>query len=380
MKILLATNFFKGSLSAIKAADIIKNAILSVCPNYEIVSVPIADGGDGSLEVIKNYTKAQEIISEVCGPLEQKVKAKWLYIESENTAIIETAQANGLSLLKPEELNPLKTTTYGVGELIKIALDKGAKEIILTIGGSATNDAGAGILQALGVKLLDNENREIGFGGGSLNLIEKIDLSEMDKRIKNTKITVACDVDNSLCGKNGASYVYGPQKGASAQTVEILDSNLERFAQITEKTLKKDYKDFPGTGAAGGISYAIKTFFNGELVPGFELIVKLSCLESNMEDANIVITTEGKLDFQSLYGKAPYKVAQLAKKHKIPVIVIAGSIERNLDLEKSGITCAFSIVDGPLLLDEAIQNASYLLENITKQIFKLINLPVLFKE
>lgn len=372
MKILVATNYFKGSLSAVQAAETIKNTILEVNPHYKVVAMPVADGGDGTLEAIKTSANATEMTTEVCDPLCRSVKAKWLYIENTKTAIIEASQANGLSLLRLEEYNPLKTTTYGVGELIKAALDKGAKEIILAIGGSATNDAGAGILQALGGILLDNNNKELSQGGGALGNVSSIDLSALDKHVADTKISVACDVDNPLCGKNGASYVYAPQKGATPEMIEILDKNLSHFAQISSQITGKDYKNLPGTGAAGGIGFAIKTFLDGKLVPGFELIEKICGLEAKMQDANLVITTEGRFDSQTLSGKAPHKVAQMAKKYKIPVIMIAGAIERNLNYEDTGITAAFSLADGPIALEDAIKNAPYLLKKMTKNLFSIL--------
>jgi len=374
MKILIATNFFKGSLSAIEAAEIIEKGILKTDNSIKVVKIPIADGGDGTLEAICNCTECKEILSKVNGPLIEKVDAKWLILEQadEKTAVIEGAQANGLSLIAPEQYNPLLTTTYGIGELIKQALDNECKKIYVTIGGSSTNDGGVGLLQALGASFLDKYKNEIAFGGGNIKNLKSIEFSKMDERLKDTKIIVACDVNNPLCGVNGASAVYGPQKGASEDDVKILDTNLTLLADITAQKFGKDYRNYPGTGAAGGIGFALKAFLNAELIPGFQLVAELSNMEEKMKAANLVITTEGKLDSQSLSGKAPYQVAQMAKKYNIPTIVIAGAVERNIDVQKAGITAAFCIADGPVTLKDSINNASELLLNITKQIMKLI--------
>jgi len=313
MKILLATNYLKGSLSAIEAANIIEKTVLIVDKEIKIEKIPIADGGDGTLDAIKLYTDYEEKISQVSDPLGRKIQAKWLIIKDngEKTAIIEAAQACSLSLLKLEEYNPLKTTTFGVGELINQAVENNCKKIIITIGGSSTNDGGAGILQALGIKLLDKENNHISQGGEGLKNLEAIDLSRLNPKLKDIKILVACDVKNPLCGKNGASFVYAPQKGANPEQVKLLDNNLSNFADITAKTIRHDYRNFPGTGAAGGISFALKSFLNAELISGFSFIADISKLEEKIKDSDFVITTEGRLDSQTLAGKAPFQVAQL---------------------------------------------------------------------
>jgi len=368
MKILLATNYLKGSLSAIEAANIIEKAALSLDKEMKIEKIPIADGGDGTLDAIKLYTDFEEKISQVSDPLGRKVSAKWLVINhnGDKTAVIEAAQACGLSLLKPEEYNPLKTTTFGVGELINQAAKNDCKKIIITIGGSSTNDGGAGILQALGIKLFDKNNNSISQGGEELKNLESIDISSLNPKLKDVKILVACDVKNPLCGKNGASYVYAPQKGANPEQVEILDENLSKFADITLKTIDHDYKNFPGTGAAGGISFALKSFLNAELIDGFSFIADISRLEEKIKNSNLVITTEGRLDSQTLAGKAPFQVAQLAKKYNIPTIIIAGSVEQGLNLENSGITKVFSITNGSISMEDSIKNASHHLEITAK--------------
>jgi len=374
MKILLATNYLKGSLSAVEAANIIKKAALSVDSELEIEKIPIADGGDGTLDAIKLYTDFEEKISQVSDPLNREILAKWLIINynGEKTAIIEASQACGLSLLKSEEYNPLKTTTFGVGELINQAAENYCKKIIITVGGSSTNDGGAGILQALGIELLDKNNNPIPQGGEGLKNFESINISELNPKLKDVKIIVACDVKNPLCGKNGASFIYAPQKGANPEQVKILDNNLSKFADLTAKITGKDYKNLEGTGAAGGISFALKSFLNAELISGFSFIADISKLEDKIKDSDFVITTEGRLDSQTLEGKAPFQVAQLAKKYNIPTFLIAGSIEKGLNLKNSGITKAFSMTDENVSQKNSIKNASNFLENIAIQVINHI--------
>ncbi|MEI8389656.1 MAG: glycerate kinase [bacterium] len=374
MKILLATNYLKGSLSAVEAANIIEKAALSVDKEIIIKKIPIADGGDGTLDAIKLYTDFEEKISFVSDPLGRNISAKWLIINhnEEKTAVIEAAQACGLSLLKQQEYNPLKTTTFGVGELINQAAESDCKKIIITIGGSSTNDGGAGILQALGIKLLDKKNNPISQGAEGLINLKSIDISGLNPKLKDIKILVACDVKNPLCGKNGASFIYAPQKGANNQHVKLLDDILSVFADITSKTIGHDYRNFPGAGAAGGISFAMKSFLNAELTDGFKFIATLSDLEEKIKASDVVITTEGRLDSQTLQGKAPFQVAMLAKKNNIPAIIITGSAQNDLNLENSGITAVFQMTGKSISQEESIKNASYFLEKTAIQVIKHI--------
>lgn len=370
MKILVATNFFKGSLSAIEAAECIKRGVQKVNPSVDVEMIPIADGGDGTIQAIKHCSKYTEVISEVKGPLQSIVRAKWLILEQsgQKVAIIEGAQANGLSLLTPAQYDPLTTTSYGIGELMLEAARRGCTKIFVTIGGSSTNDGGLGILQALGASFTDSSGTELATGGGPIEALAAIDLSRLALELKQVKLVVACDVDNPLCGPNGASAIYGPQKGAGPEMVNQLDRNLSHLADLVAQTTGKDLRDYPGVGAAGGIGFALKAVLGAELIPGFNLVAELSAMESKMQSVNLAITTEGRLDSQSLSGKAPYQVAQLAKKYGVPVIVIAGSVERNLDLKNANITSAFSLVDGPMPLDDAMKDAALLLENVAQQI------------
>lgn len=370
MKILVATNFFKGSLSAIEAAKCIKRGIHKTDDSIEVLTIPIADGGDGTIQAIKHCTDYEEIISDVKGPLGKNVKAKWLILtrDNEKVAIIEGAQANGLSILEPAEYNPLTTTTYGIGQLMLNALDRGCSKIYVTIGGSSTNDGGLGILQALGGSFTDSNGKELSSGGGPIENLANINLSNLDSRLQNTKLIVACDVDNPLCGPNGASAIYGPQKGATPELVKQLDKNLAHLADLVAQAKGEDLRNFPGVGAAGGIGFALKAILNADLMPGFDLVADLSDMEKKLNGVKLAITTEGRLDSQSLSGKAPYQVAQLAKKYGVPTIAIAGSIEKNLDLKKADITSAFSIVDGPMPLEKAMKDGASLLENIAEQV------------
>ena len=374
MKILLATNYLKGSLSAAEAANIIEKAALSVDKEIIIKKIPIADGGDGTLDAIKLYTDFEEKISFVSDPLGRNISAKWLIINhnKEKTAVIEAAQACGLSLLKQEEYNPLKTTTFGVGELINQAAESDCKKIIITIGGSSTNDGGAGILQALGIKLLDKKNNPVSQGAEGLINLKSIDISGLNPKLKDVKIFVACDVKNPLCGKNGASFVFAPQKGANNQQIKLLDDILSVFADITSKTIGHDYRNLPGAGAAGGISFAMKSFLNAELTDGFKFIANLSDLEEKIKASDVVITTEGRLDSQTLQGKAPFQVAMLAKKNNIPAIIITGSAQNDLNLENSGITAVFQMTGKSISQEESIKNASYFLEKTAIQVIKHI--------
>lgn len=336
MKIILATNCLKGSLSAVQAAEAIKCGFLSVSDNFDITQVPIADGGDGTLDAIKYYREHRVMKSIVTGPLGDKVEAEWLIVHDK--AIIEAARANGLSLLTPERYNPLKTTTYGVGELIMRAAESGCEEIILAIGGSSTNDAGIGMLEALDYKFPD------------------------------VKIKAACDVDNPLLGPNGASYVYGPQKGASKEDVEFLEAKLKAFADLTEKRLGVDYKYVKGAGAAGGLGFALKAYAGAELVTGFSLVAELAGLEEKIQDADLVITTEGRFDAQSLQGKAPYRVVQMAEKYEVPVIIISGTAEEGMEFSSP----VFTLAGEAGSIKDAIENAYYLMESLSKKIARLI--------
>lgn len=375
MKIIIAPDSFKGSLSALKVCENIEKGIRKVFGTAEIVNIPMADGGEGTVQSLVDATGGKIINLKVKGPLLKEVDAFYGILGDGNTAVIEMASASGITLLTKEERNPMKTTTYGTGEIIKHALDMGCKNFIIGIGGSATNDGGAGMLNALGVKLLDENGNDIGFGGGNLDILQTIDLSKIDSRIKLCNIVAACDVDNPLCGERGASYIFGPQKGADENMIITLDKNLSHYADVVEKYLGISIKDYPGAGAAGGLGGGLLAFLNAKLQPGINIVIEATALEEKLKDANLVITGEGMIDYQTQYGKTPYGVAKLAKKYNIPVIAIAGGIGRDAEeLYLKGFDSIFSIVDKPMGLEEAIKNSELLLQKTAERIMKVLNI------
>ena len=333
-KIIIAPDSFKGSLTALEVAEAIEDGIKEALPSAETVKLPMADGGEGTVECLVNATGGKILKKTVIGPLGEPVEASYGILGDGTTAVIEMAEASGLTLVPQDKRNPMITTTYGTGELIKAALCNGCNKIIIGIGGSATNDGGVGMAQALGVKFLDKDGREIGFGGGELKKIEKIDITGLDKRIKNTEILVASDVKNPLCGPNGASYVYGPQKGATPEMVKELDEGLAHLAEIIKRDLGKDIKDIPGAGAAGGLGAGLIAFLDAKIKPGIELIMEALRFEEKVKDATLVITGEGKIDRQTVYGKVPVGVAKVSKKYNIPVLAIGAVVEEDPDFFK----------------------------------------------
>lgn len=363
-KIVIAVDSFKGSATSEEAANYIEKGLKKVSNvNIEIKKFPIADGGEGTVDsVIKSINGKIEYL-DVSGPLGKKVKAKFGFID-ENTAILEMAEASGINLISEDEKNPFKTSTFGVGEIIKYILDKGIRKIFIGIGGSATNDGGAGMLASLGVKFYDNENNEIGYWPEELKKINKIDLSGIDKRIYETEIIVLSDVSNTLCGEKGASYIYGPQKGATKEDVVILDKILEKYASIIDRELGKKYIDEKGTGAAGGLGYALLSVCKAKFKVGIDEIIKIIKLENEILNANLVITGEGKIDNQSINGKAPIGIAKIAKKYSIPVIAIVGSSSLELnEVYENGIDLILDIINEPMELKYAIENVEKLLES-----------------
>jgi len=375
MKIIIAPDSFKGSLSALEVCENIEIGIKKVFGTAEIVKVPMADGGEGTVQSLVDATGGKIINLKVKGPLLKEVNAFYGILGDGNTAVIEMASASGITLLTKEERNPMKTTTYGTGQIIKHALNMGCRNIIIGIGSSATNDGGAGMVKALGIKLLDEKSGEIDFGGGNLNRLKSIDLSEIDIRIKQCNIVVACDVDNTLCGEKGASYIFGAQKGADENMIIILDKNLSHYAEIVNKYLGVSIKDYPGAGAAGGLGGGLLAFLNAKLQPGINIVIETTDLEEKLKDADLVITGEGMIDYQTQYGKTPYGVAMLAKKHNIPVIALAGGIGKGAEeLYSKVFDSIFSIVDKPMQLEEAIANSELLLQKTAERIMRIIKL------
>ncbi len=359
MKIVLAPDSFKGSLSSSQICQCLAEGLTNVLPKSNIINMPMADGGEGTVQALVNATGGEIVKKEVTGPTGKPVMAFFGILGHNKTAVIEMSAASGLPLVPDGQRNPMHTTTYGTGELIKAALDYGCRELIVGIGGSATNDGGAGMAQALGFKLLDGKGEEIGPGGMGLLKLEKIDSSTKDPRLGHAKITVACDVDNPLCGKNGASKVYGPQKGATPKMVQQLDEALYDFSKVVHRDLGSDILNLPGSGAAGGLGGGLVAFVNASLKRGIDIVIKASGLEKEIKEADLVITGEGKMDSQTFSGKTPHGVMRVASKHKVPVIAVTGWIDDDLcHFTENGFVTVLSICPGPISLDKAI-NSSY---------------------
>jgi glycerate kinase len=374
-KIVIAPDSFKGSISAKEVCEAVERGIRAVIKDIEIIKVPMADGGEGTVETLVDATKGKIINLEVLDPLGKKVESYFGMLGDGKTAVIEMALASGLTMVPLDQRNPLITTTYGTGQLIKAALDQGCREFIIGIGGSATNDGGVGMAQALGVKFLTKSGQEIGFGGGNLSLIDRIEIDSLDPRIKQSVFKVACDVDNPLCGQKGASFVFGPQKGATAEAVSLLDANLAHLAAIIKRDVNIDVKDEPGAGAAGGLGAGLMAFCNAELQRGIKLIIEATQLEDKIKDADLVITGEGQMDFQTAHGKTPYGVAQVAKKYNVPVIALVGRIGTGVeDLYTKGINTVFSITEGPISLEESIKNGPQLLERTAERVIRALQI------
>lgn len=371
MKIVIAPDSFKGSLSALEVAKSIQRGIKNVDESVETVIVPMADGGEGTVQSLIDASGGEIVEQTVHDPLFRKINSFYGIMGDKVTAVIEMAAASGLPLLKPEERNPLKTTTYGTGELIKDALKRGCRKFIIGLGGSATNDGGCGMAQALGAKFLDKNENEVGFGGGELHKIKIIDITGMDPRLKNAVFMAACDVDNPLCGENGASAVFAPQKGASREDVFALDNGLKHFAKIIKYQLFADIINVPGAGAAGGFGAGAMIFLKARLERGIEIVARETRLAEKMEGAHLVITGEGKIDSQTAFGKTPYGVAQIAKEKNIPVIAIAGSLSDGYQtLFEKGFDEIFSITGESVSLQEAMGNAALLLENLAENVVR----------
>ncbi len=373
MKIVVAPGSFKGSLTAFQVSNAIEKGFRRIFLDANIVKIPMADGGDGILECLINATNGKIINKIVTGPLGKRVKACYGVLGDAKTVIIETASASGLNLLKLNEYNPMLTTTYGTGEMIKSALNKGYRKLIIGVGGSATNDAGAGATQALGVKLLDSSGKNISFGGIGLKKLDKIDMSGIDRRIAETEIIVACDVSNPLTGVHGAANVYSKQKGATPEMIKKLDNYLEHFAGIVERDLGKNVREMPGAGAAGGMSAGLMAFLDAKLKPGADVVAEKLKLSKHMKDADLVVTGEGSLDAQTTYGKTPIGVTRIAKGFGIPVIVIAGQIGEDAEkLYQQGIDAMLSIAPGPISKEDSISNAENLITSTSESAARII--------
>ncbi len=373
MRIVVAPDSYKGSVSAIGVANAMEKGILTVFSDAEVLKVPIADGGEGTVEALVAVTGGKMMYEDVTGPLGERVKAYWGVLGDGETAVIEMAAASGLPLVPIEKRDPRITTTYGTGELIKSVLEKGIRKIIIGIGGSATNDGGTGMVQALGAKFLDASGHELPFGGSALAKLAQIDLTGFDKRIYETEIMVACDVDNPLCGPRGASAVYGPQKGATPDMVAELDAALDVYAKVAAKATGKDMANCPGAGAAGGLGAGLLFFTNAQLRPGVDIVLEAAGFAAMVETADLVITGEGRTDFQTAYGKAPVGVAKLAKKWNVPVVCLAGGLGSGADdVLQQGIDGLMSVVPQPMTLEECMKTGETLVEEATARMCRLI--------
>ncbi len=375
MKVVVAIDSFKGSLNTLDLGSAVEKGIKKIYQDCEVVKIPIADGGEGTMEALVNGGGGKIVEVEVRDPLMRPILAHYGIIEKEGkTAIIEMAVASGLPLLSSEERNPVKTTSYGTGELIRDAIGKGCRNFIVGLGGSATNDAGLGMLQSLGYRFLDKDKKELHGCGGSLDKVKFIDTKGVLKELEECKFLVACDVDNSLYGKSGAANVFGRQKGATEEMILSLDKGVKNFAELVKTLMKKDI-DVNGAGAAGGLGGAFIGFLNSTLELGIDIVLKEVDLLSHIKDADFVITGEGKIDFQSIMGKAPTGVSKLCKVNGIPVIALAGSVgDDAVATHDYGVDCIFSIMNSPMSLEEAMNPkvTKKLVEKNTEEIFRLI--------
>ncbi|MGI6150274.1 MAG: glycerate kinase [Firmicutes bacterium] len=372
MRIVIAPDSFKGSLSAFEVARAIEKGVKRIVPDCETVLLPLSDGGEGLVESLVEATGGTYHEYQVKGPLGDPVWAKLGLLGDGTTAVIEMAQASGLTLVPPRRRNPLVTTTYGTGELIRHALDLGCTHLVIGIGGSATNDGGMGMAQALGARFLDAAGNELGSGGAELARLAAIDISGLDPRLGRARIEVACDVDNPLTGPTGASHIYGPQKGATPEMVTQLDAALGNYARVIRKDLGKDVERVPGAGAAGGLGAGLMAILNGMLVSGIQLVLNVLNFTDVVEQAEVVFTGEGKFDAQSAYGKVPVGIARVCRGLGIPVIVLAGTVTLDSEaLHEEGITASFSILNQPMSLKEAMARTAALVEFQAAQVMRL---------
>jgi len=373
VRIVIAPDSFKGSLSAVAVAKAMEAGVLSVFPAAEVKKVPIADGGEGTVEALVLATGGCVIPEKVTGPLGEPVEAHWGLLGDGETAVIEMAAASGLTLVPKERRNPRVTTTYGTGQLVKAALDRGIRKLIIGIGGSATNDGGTGLARALGVRFLDAGGRDLAEGGAALAGLASIDMTGLDPRLKDTQIMVACDVDNPLCGPRGATAVYGPQKGATLDMLVELDEALAKYAAVAKAATGKDVASAPGAGAAGGLGAGLMFFTAASLRPGVEIVLEATGFAALVRDATLVITGEGNTDFQTAHGKAPVGVAKVAKRFGVPAVCLSGGLGKGCDaVLEQGIDGLMSVVPQPMALEECMCSAAELIEAATARLCRLL--------
>ena len=375
MNILVAPDSFKDCMRAIEVAEALSLGLRKVIPEAEIRMLPMADGGEGTVESLIDATGGEIVDLQVHDPLMRTITSFYGISGDASTAVIEMAAASGLELLESGERNPWITSTFGTGELIHQALERGCRRILLGIGGSATNDAGMGMASALGVRFLDGQGKLVSQGGGALGDVKQISMEGLDPRIADTEIMVACDVTNPLSGPQGASFVYGPQKGADRKMAEGLDENLSHLACLISEQLGKEVDTIPGAGAAGGLGAGLMAFLGARLVKGFDMVAETVSLEEAIQWADLVITGEGKMDSQTRFGKTPFGVAQMAKKHGKSVIGVAGTLEEDaVDLYKEGFDLLLSIQEKPIDLEAALENAPQLLERTGERIGRMLGI------
>jgi glycerate kinase len=373
MRALIAPDKFKGSLSAIDAATAIAAGFERGWPECQLVICPLADGGEGTLEVLVRSTGGREMEVEVTGPLGETRKARLGILGEGDTAVVEMAQASGLELVPPDMRDARMTTTRGTGDLVRAALDSGIRKIIVGIGGSATNDGGAGMATALGARFLDAGGRELPPGGAALKDLQRVDLSGLDPRIKQTEIVVASDVINTLCGDEGASRVFAPQKGAGPQDVELLEACMSRLDEVCAECLDLRLAQAPGAGAAGGLGFGLMAFLGARIRPGIDVVMEYTRFESKLGGCGLVVTGEGKLDSQTALGKTVLGVGRVAGQRGIPVLGLAGAVEEGAEvLHDLGISCILSISPGPISLEQSQKEAGRLLEKRAREVASLL--------
>lgn len=373
---LLAPDSFKESMTAEQACFAMQRGIQKVIADAKFIHVPMADGGEGTVDALVVARNGRKVAIEVSGPLtHQRIQTYFGLIENDQTAVIEMAMANGIHLIEKSQRNPLITSTLGTGEMIKAALDLAVTKIIIGLGGSVTNDAGAGMAQALGAKFLDQHDNDVALGGGQLNQIQRIDISNLDSRLKNIDIIIASDVNNPLYGENGASVVFAPQKGASTKMVEILEQNLQYFAELVESTLNLQKQDVAGAGAAGGLGFGLMAFAGATIRSGVEIVIKETRLEEKIAQADYVFTGEGGIDFQTKFGKTPFGVALVAKRLNKPAIAFSGYIGEGIEeLYDEGFTAIFGIVEGACDLQTALRNGEKNLERTCENVVRILSM------
>ena len=373
MNILISIDSFKGSMTSMQAGEAAKKGILKAVPDTDVLVCPLADGGEGTTDALTEGMGGERIELEVTGPLGDKVCCYYGILKENKTAVMEMASAAGLTLV--DEKNPMSATTFGVGEMIADAVKRGCENIIIGIGGSATNDGGIGMLKALGYQFLDENGKDVGDGAAALGKVQKILDNKADTRLSKVNFMVACDVDNPLCGKNGATYIFGVQKGVTEEMKPVIDSAMKCFADKTKEKLGISCENVPGAGAAGGLGFAFLSYLNAKLVPGVKLVMQAVDIEEKIKKADIVVTGEGRLDSQTVMGKAPIGVARLAKKYNKKVIAFAGSVSEDAVLcNENGIDAFFPIVRGIITLDEAVKTETAMknMELTAEQVFRLM--------